>query len=88
MYRVEDNLWIDEIVTQEANQEAVNHNPNGAAGVPLPHQGQHDQMNAMLANVQRMQAHTLQMHTQLEASIASLRQWGGVQFKQLNNNVR
>ena len=42
----------------------------------------------MLVNVQRMQQQSSQMHRQLEASIASFRQWSSTQFKMINTNVR
>ena len=94
VYRVEDTLCIDEtpvhVVNEAANAAAGG--GNGAAigvaiGARAP-QANRDQMNAVLVNLQRTQQGQSQMHMQLEASISSLRQWAGVQFKLINTNVR
>ena len=90
IYQIEGTLCIDETPIHGAQQEANANHPNGAtvAQVPLPHQAQREQMNAVLVNMQRMSQQQSQMHRQLEASIASMRQWASNQFKQINTNVR
>ena len=88
VYRIADTLCIDETPIHGAQMEANAHHPGGDAPAALPHQAQREQMNAMLVNVQRMQQQSSQMHRQLEASIASFRQWSSTQFKMINTNVR
>ena len=86
IYRVQEQLCIDEVVG------LVEGGDNGDGGMGALGAGAaapvNDQLQALAIQVQQVKQGQSIMHSQLEASIGSLRIWCGQQFNLVNSNVR
>ena len=82
IYRIQDNLMIDEMIQQEGDNggPVVAQAPAGA-----PTEQQHAQV---LINIQALQQAVAQNHQQAMDALASLREWVLNQFRHVNGNIR
>jgi hypothetical protein len=87
IYRVNDQVAVD-LVEQLRGAEGQPLAPVRQGDVPPQAQGQQEQLNGLIVQMQQMNRNMLAMQAQLDASIADFRRWTVTQFSAVNAGVR